>query len=669
MATTSATSATTNSNIDVAGIVSQLMTVEQRPLTALAKKEADYQAKLSAVGSLKGALSSFQTALAALKDASKFQALTATSSDSASMTASASSGATAGTYVIDVTSLAQAQKLVAAGQTSSTAAIGAGAATTLTFDFGAISGGTFSSATGQYTGASFTSNGNGTKTVTIDATNNSLQGIRDAINAANIGVTAAIINDGSSTPYRLALSSNNQGSSNSLKISVAGDAALSALLSQDPAGTQSLSETVTAQNANFKVNGVSVSKSSNSVSDVIQGVTLNLLKPTTASASITVARDSNSIQSQINSFVKAYNELAKTLKDVSSYDANTKKGAVLQGDAVVRSIQSQIRGVLNAPLSGAGSLTTLSQVGLTFQKDGTLSFDSSKLTAALSKSPNDVAAVFASVGSASDSLVSFSSAASTVKAGNYAVSVTQLATRGNIVGSAAAGTLTITAGANDALSVTVNGVSTSVTLAAGTYTAATLAAEVQAKINGSSALSGAGASVAVTQSGGVFTITSNSYGSASTVAVSGNGAANLLGGAPVATAGVDVAGAIDGQSATGSGQYLTGGGNVLGLKIQVSGGALGSRGTVNYSLGYGHLLDSTVTSLLGSDGPIAAKSNGINSSITDIGKRRDALNVRLAALQKQYTAQFSALDAMLGKMNQTSTYLTQQLAQLSTTTR
>jgi len=652
------------SSIDVASIVSQLMTLERRPLTVLAKKEASYQAKLSAIGTLQGALGSFQGALSGLSSVSKFQGLTASSSDSTALSASAASTATTGTYTIDVTSLAQAQKLIAAGQASSTASIGTGAATTLTFDFGSITGGTFSAVTGQYTGSTFTSNGSGVKTVTIDATNNSLQGIRDAINTANIGVTATIINDGSGTPYRLAISSNALGSSNSLKISVAGDATLGALLAQDPAATQSLSETAAAQNANFKVNGVAVSKTSNTVTDVIQGVTLNLQKITTTSTSLTIARDTAGIQSSVTAFVKAYNDLQKAVKDLTNYDPATKQGAIFQGDSSVLTLGSKMRAALNTPVRGGGALTTLSQIGVSFQKDGTLALDSTKLSAAIANTPNDIAALFATAGSASDSLISYSSAASTTKAGSYAVNISQLATQGNTVGSAAVGTLIIAPG-NDALNVVVNGISASVTLAAGTYTAATLAAEVQTKINGASALSGAGASVAVTQVGGVFTLTSNSYGSTSSVAVTGAGAGNLLGGAPVSTTGVDVAGTIDGNAASGSGQFLTSGsGNAFGIKIQIAGGALGARGTINYSHGYADTLSSLATSMLASDGVIASKTKGINNSITDIGKQRNALNVRLDALQKQYTRQYSALDTMLGQMTQTSNYLTQQLANL-----
>lgn len=665
MATT-ATTSTSGSNFDVASIVSQLMTIEQRPLTLLAKQEASYQAKLSAYGSIKGALGGFQSTVSGLNDITKFQGLTASSSDNAMLTATTANTAATGTYAIDVTSLAQSQKLVALGQASQTTAIGAGGATTLTFDFGTIAGGAL--AGGKYTGSTFTSNGNGTKTVSIDATNNSLQGIRDAINAANIGVTASIINDGSASPYRLSLSSGSKGISNSIKISVAGDAALSTLLAQDPANNtgQNLSETSTAQNANFSVNGVAVSKTSNSVSDVIQGVTVNLSQKTTTTVNLTIAQNTASISSAISGFVKSYNDLHTALKNLSSYDPATKVSAALQGDFAVRTIDSQVRGVLNTPVSGTSTLTTLTQIGVTFQKDGSMALDSTKLSAAVASNFSDIAALFATVGKATDSLIGYSSATSTVKPGSYAVNISQLATQGKVTGLAPVGALTIATGGNDTLNVSVNGVGATVTLAAGTYTAAALAAEVQSKINGASALTAANASVAVTQSGGIFSITSNSYGSTSNIAIAGTGASNLLGGAPTPTAGLDVAGTIDGASATGAGQFLTsGGGNSLGLKIQVNGGALGARGTVNYSQGYAYTLSQLSTTLLATNGLLDGKTTGLNKSIADIGKQRDALNVRLASIQKNYTRQYSQLDVMLTSLNNTSNYLSQQLAGLS----
>ncbi len=652
------------SNLDVNGIVSQLMSIERRPLTLLDTKEAGYQAKLSAYGTLKGALSAFQSSVRALSDVSKFQSVKATPADATVLSASASSIAVPGAYSVEVTKIAQSQKLAAVGQASTTDAIGSG---TLTFDFGTISGGTFDAGTGKYTGAAFASNGAGVKTVTIDASNNSLAGIRDAINTANIGVSATIVNDGGTSPYRLALTSTSIGKTNSMKISVAGDAPLSTLLAHDPAATQNLSETATAQNAEFKVDGVAISKTTNSISDVIQGVTLSLLKTNVGAPTVvTVARDTASVTTAVNAFVKAYNDANKTLGDLSAYNATTKQAAILQGDSSVRSIQSQMRNTLTSTLAGiGGSYTNLSQIGVSFQTNGTLAVDSTKLQSAIDTNFNDIASLFAATGKATDSLVSYSSSTANTKPGAYALAVSQLATQGKAVGSAAAG-LTISTGVNDSLSVVVDGVVATVTLAAGTYTEAALATEVQSKINGVSAFASAGISLAVTQTSGTMTLTSNRYGSASNVSVTGIGAANLLGATPTDTAGVDVAGTINGVAATGSGQTLTGttGAAAEGLKVLVSGGLLGSRGTVNYSQGYAYKLDKQVDSLLSSTGPISSRTDGINQTIKDIGSRREVLNRRMLTIEMRYRAQFTALDTMISSMNTTSNFLTQQLANL-----
>lgn len=657
------------SNLDVNSIVTQLMQVERRPLTVLNTKEASYQAQLSAYGSLKGGLSAFQTAVRGLSDLSKYNAFKATSSDSAVASSSASSIAAAGSHSLNVSQLAQSQKLVAAGQASATAAIGTGVSTTLTFDFGTVSGGALTAydpalgTGGTYAGSTFTSNGAGVKTVTIDSTNNSLAGIRDAINSAKIGATASIVNDGGTSPYRLVLSSDSVGKSNSLKISVSGDAAISSLAAHNPAGTQNLQESVTAKNTELTVDGVFVSKASTSVTDVIQGVTLNVLK--TGTTTVSIARDSASVKSAVDGFVKAYNDVSKTLKDVSAYNASTKQAAILQGDSTVRSIQGQLRAVLNIPLTGGGAFSNLTQIGVTFQKDGSLAVDASKLQSAIDNNFSDIAGVFAATGRASDSLVSYTSSTSSTKPGSYALNVSQLSTRGSLVGSAIAG-LTITTGVNDALSVVVDGVSASLTLSAGTYTAATLAAEVQSKTNGVSALSAAGISVAVTESAGTLSIASNRYGAASNVSVSGIGASSLLGGTPGAAAGADAAGTLNGVAAAGAGQYLTGatGNDADGLQVQVTGGSTGNRGTVNFSQGYAYQLDKMLGNLLNSTGPLTIRTDGIDRSIKDIGSRREVLGRRLQDVEARYRARFTALDTLISSMTTTSNFLQQQLANL-----
>ncbi|MBB5016861.1 flagellar hook-associated protein 2 [Chitinivorax tropicus] len=666
------------SGLDVNTLITKLMQAEKEPLTVLATKEIGVQAKLSAFGTVKGAMAALQSAVRGLADASKFQASkSANSSNSEAITVTASAGAALGNYNIEVTKLAQAQKLASAGQASKNTVIGNG---TLTFSFGTVSGGTFDANTGKYTGASFASNGNATKSVTIDASNNSLEGIRDAINKANIGVTASIINDGSGTPYRLALASSNPGASNSVKISVAGDTALQNLLAHDPASNtgQALQETVTAQNSELKIDGVAISKSSTSITDAIEGVTLNLLKTNVGSpAKITVSNSGSSLGTAVNAFVKAYNDLNKLLDDATAYDGSgakaggtAGKSAPLQGDSTVRSMQFRLRQMFGTVVAGVdSSVNSLGKVGIAFQKDGTLKVDSAKLQSAIDSKFNDVTALFAATGNATDSLVKYQGSTAYTQAGNYAVNVTSLATQGKLVGSAVTSGLTVTAGVNDSLAVTLNGKAATLTLGAGTYASVSeLAAEIQSKINGNSTF--AGSKVAITGTGDAtsFTLTgvSDQYGSSSNFSVSGNAAA-LFGASPVATAGTDIVGTIGGAAATGSGQKLTASsGAALGLSVTVTGGAENAdRGTISFSRGFASQLDKLLDEFLGAKGAIAARTDGLNQTVKDIGKQREVLNRRLDDTEKRYRTQFTALDVMLSNISKTGQYLSQQLAMLN----
>lgn len=664
MATTSGVSSAVTSGLDVNALVSQLMTVEQQPLAKLDKQEASYQAKLSAFGSIKGAVASFQSTMRTLSNASSFRTVTATASDTSVMSATALTSALPGNYSVEVSSLAQSQKLVAAGQSGVGTAIGTGATTTLSFDFGTIAG---TLTDGKYeAGATFSTAGGGIKTVTIDSSNNSLQGMRDAINAAGIGVTASIINDGSATPYRLVLSSNNMGAANSMKISATGDATVSALLANDPAAGalgQNLSESVSALNAALKVNGITISKASNSVSDVISGVTLNLAKLTTTPITLTVAQDTAATAKAVNDFVASYNELSKTLTDLSSYNAATKKGATLQGDATIRNLQAKLRDMLNT--TGTGALTSLSQIGVTFQRDGSLAVDSSKLNSVMQSNFSDIAGLFAATGKASDSLVTYNASGINTKPGSYALTVTQLATQGNETGTAAPN-LTIDA-TNDTLVMNINGINTTITLTSKTYASALeLASEIQSKLNSATELSAAGLSVSASVDAGKISVTSNSYGATSSVvATSGNGLSNIFGTA-ISTTGVDVAGTINGVNATGSGQTLIAAdSDAQGLSVLINGGALGARGTVSYTQGYAYTLNNFATSVLASDGSLSSSTDEINTSIKSLAARRTALQHRLIGIEARYRAQFTALDQMLASMNTTSTFLTQQLAGMS----
>jgi flagellar hook-associated protein 2 len=653
------------SNLDVAGLVNQLMEVERQPLAALDKKEAAVQVKISAYGTFRGALTTFQGTLQSLADSSNYSVAKGSLDDASVASITTSSTAPAGSYSFEVTKLAKSQKLVSGVYASTTDTVGTG---TLTIQFGKYD---------DTNGAnSWTLNGSkATQSVNIDAAHSSLQGVRDAINAANIGVSANIVNDG--TGFRLVVSSKDTGASNGLKIMVSGDGSgdtdMTGLsqLAYDPtlaAGSgENMTQIMAAEDAELYVDGLKVTKASNTITDVIAGTTINLLKTNTGSPTkLNIATDSNAVMTSVDSFVKAYNDLNKTISDLTKYNADAKTSSPLQGDAAIRTIASQIRDSLTSLVSGAvGSYKALPQVGIAFDRNGALTVDKAKLQAALKADPTAVQSLFASAGVVDDPLVSYAGGTSATKAGNYAVNLTQVATHGTVVGSAAVQSLTID-GTNDTLSVSVNGTSTTVKLTQATYASqAALMAEVQSQINGSQALLGK-ASISLTADGSnVLTMASTTWGKNSKVTVTGNGAENLFGAAPTTTAGVDVEGTIGSWLATGAGQRLTGSSGAVGLKLDVFGGATGSRGTVRFGVGIAGKLDQMITQLVGSKGLLASQTTSLQNQVKQIEDDRTTLNERLDATEQRYKTQFSSLDQQLTSMQSMSAYLAQQLAAIS----
>jgi flagellar hook-associated protein 2 len=245
--------------------------------------------------------------------------------------------------------------------------------------------------------------------------------------------------------------------------------------------------------------------------------------------------------------------------------------------------------------------------------------------------------------------------------GTYALNISQIATQGSATGSVTA-SLAINSG-NNKLDFTIDGINASITLAEGTYTTTSLAAEIQSKINGAPTISSAGIKVTASESAGKLMITSNQYGSESTVAITGgNGKLDLFG-TPITTNGVDVAGTINGITATGSGQTLTGAGDSSGLVLNIIGGSTGTRGDINFAHGFAAKLDKLLDEML-DDRLIDSRIDGINSSIKDIESQRETLNRRLVDVEKRIRAQFTALDASIASMTQTSNFLLQQLPRL-----
>lgn len=358
--------AISSSSLDVNSIVTQLMELEKQPLKVLDTKEASYQAKISAYGTVKSALASLQSAVQTLTQPNTFKTLGITSSDLTVVSGSANTEAAPGTYNVVVDKIAKAHTVRSNGAYTSTSA---------TFNTGTLS---------IKVGSGSAVN------IDITSSNNSLSNIRNAINNSGAGVSATIVNDG--TNQRLVLTSKTMGSTGAITVTATdsgsgGSNALSDLASA------SLVEIQPAADAQFTVNGLSVTRNSNTISDVVQGLTLTLGKE--GSSTVTVAKNATPAVTAVTAFVTAYNAVVAQNSALTAYDATNEAASILTGDATVRSIQSKLSGLVNSSVSGvSGDISRLSQVGVSLQKDGTLKLDTSKLTAALNDPDKDVASLF-----------------------------------------------------------------------------------------------------------------------------------------------------------------------------------------------------------------------------------------------------------------------------------
>ena len=371
------------STMDINSLITQLMAVERVPIDNLAKRTQKYQSELSAYGSVKSTLSSLQSAASALAAQATSRPATGTSSDTTVATVSAQAGATKSSYSLEVRALAQAQKLYGASHASNTDDIGTG---TLTIEFGSYSNGTFNVADAQKT-----------LSIAVPQGKSTLADVRDAINAAGGDVSAALVNDGSGK--RLVLTSTSTGAAHSMRIRVADDdggntdaSGLSAL-AYDPAADagdgRNLQVAQAAQDAEFTLDGLPMTRASNTITDAIDNVTIGLSK--TGSTSIAIAPDTAAQRTALDALVKAYNSAFSTMKNLTSYDAVTKTGSILLGESTVRGLQTQIRSVVNGVYGNAGDTRrSLSAIGVAIQSDGSLAVDSTRYGSALSAAPAEV---------------------------------------------------------------------------------------------------------------------------------------------------------------------------------------------------------------------------------------------------------------------------------------
>jgi flagellar hook-associated protein 2 len=386
--------------IDTSTIISQLMIVERQPLQSLTNRKAAFDAKITAYGNLSSTLAKLKSSLSSLKSASIF-GMAASSSDSTVFTASATTAASEGTYNIKVNNVATKQSLYSTTFTSDGSSVA---------DLSSVATQKLRIQVGSATAVE----------VTIDSTNNTLNSVRDAINNAKGGVTASVVNDGSG--YRLLLSSNTTGASNRITVKVDEDndgvyseagvesdaTALSRLAfnaTYDASGNVTggitqMTQSQAAVDASLVVDGLTVTRSSNTITDLLTGVTLTLLKNSAGNTlTLTISKDTQKIKDNVNAFVGAYNAVMGLARSLSV--STPGKSVLLTGDSTANGIINKLRSAITSSYAGASPAS----LGLSHDKQGNLSLDTKILDGAIKGNLQGVIDTFDGMAQALESTV------------------------------------------------------------------------------------------------------------------------------------------------------------------------------------------------------------------------------------------------------------------------
>lgn len=359
------TSMGVGSGIDVGTLVTTLVNAKKKPQQdQITSQSALANTQLSALGQVGATLSALQSAMAPLTDGSAFNARTVSSGDSTVLAASANGSPVSGNYRIMVSQLATSLKASSGAFADANTKVGTG---TLTLAVGGQS-----------------------MSLSLDAGNNSLAQIRDAINKAsdNPGVSATIVNG--SDGAHLVLSGTRTGAANGFTVSSSGGDGGLAALSYDAAASSgnALSVITTAQDAEYTIDGLAGRSAGNSISSAIDGLTLNLAK--VGESTLAVANDSSKATSALTNLVNTYNSFVGIYQNLTRYDATSGTAGAMLGDATLNSINSTLSRIIGGTANGA----TLSSIGISLQVDGTLKLDSGKLAGALGDGGRQVGNLF-----------------------------------------------------------------------------------------------------------------------------------------------------------------------------------------------------------------------------------------------------------------------------------
>jgi len=651
------------SGLDTTSIIEGLLSLQQTRVDQLNLRKQEVIGEQSAFKGIEAKLLGLSSAIAGLSRSvdNVLEQQIATVSDSDLVSAAATDEAAAGVYNIRVDALARAHQIASQGYASAQSLITEG---TLTIQVGS---GTAS-------------------TITVDGTNNTLQGLVDAINASDAEVTASIINDGSgSTPFRLLLTSDNTGAANVINITNNLAASSGDAVQPDFSGTAVQTAADATVTIGSGVGAISVSSTTNEIDDLITGVTLKLLAAdATKDVTITVSDDTESAQAAIEDFVGAYNDLMKYIDDQVRFNAESDDAGTLLGDRSVIAIQDEIRLAVTSVVAGVNSdMNRLSALGISVNDLGHLVVNSSQLGDALGGrvdgvSMEDVKALFALTGTSDNTGIQFVLGGTDTRDSTvpYEVDITQAAERASITATNALAVSTVIDGSNDTLAITIDGqLSGSLTLAHGTYTRQELADHLDAVIDADSTLGSR--SVTVSLQSNALKITSDVYGSHSEATIGTGNALTTLGFDGTETGqGQDVAGKfiVDGSEETvnGTGQLLLGDSsndNTAGLQARVtltsSQLVAGSEANLTVRRGIASSLDEILGNMLDPvTGQLKTISDGFNERIDSIDGSIERVNDLIDARRDSLIQEFAALEVTISQLQTTSNFLAAQLTSL-----
>jgi len=504
--------------------------------------------------------------------------------------------------------------------------------------------------------------------VAVDFSTDSLQDIANAINNAGTGATATVrsVTEGGTTTYKLDIA----GASTPTFADPNGFLAGLGILQQ---GFDN--ELVAAQDAEYSLDGIDFTSASNTVSSVITGVTFTLLKAnevTPETSTLSLAQDNETVKSKIKEFMNAFNGVVDFIKGNSAFDKETFQAGPLFGDAVARQVEQVLSDSLFTQVEGLNTpYSNLTQIGFSFDSDGKLELNESTLDAALASNATGVSNLFRARGDAvGASLAYVSSSDKTVPSGSgvYSVVITQAATAGSYAAEMAQ---TTASGVTETL--TFNGAlfgSTpyNLVLTSGSDLAANIAA-----INNDSKLKDL---VVASNDAGILKITSKKYGTSgnftvvSDLAAAADNSGLGTGSLGTAVSGVDVAGTINGEAATGAGQFLTGNsGNSTtdGLQIQYTGNALGAVGDVRFTKGVGAIAASLVSQFNDQvNGLISANDQSLQDQFDTLIASIESLQTRISLKEQDLRRRFAAMEQAISSMQGQQQQLSAMASQIST---